>query len=96
MAIIMLNCGRNLMIKAEILEVVTEIACDQFGVMPDKISLLTRYKDLGADSLDWVELHMQFEDEFEIVITDKEIDDVVTVKDSVDLISKLIFRKLEV
>ncbi len=42
--------------------------------------------DLGADSLDTVELVMNFEEEFEIEISDDEAEKVLTVKDAVDLV----------
>ena len=46
-------------------ERVTRIVCNQMGTTPDKISGETSFvNDLGADSLDTVELVMEFEDEF--------------------------------
>jgi acyl carrier protein len=48
---------------------VRKIVCNQMGTTPDKISKETSFvNDLGADSLDTVELVMEFEDEFEISI----------------------------
>ena len=48
-------------------ERVVKIVCNQMGTTPDKVSKETSFvNDLGADSLDTVELVMEFEDEFEI------------------------------
>ena len=44
--------------------------------------------DLGADSLDAVELLMAFEEEFDIEISDTEADELATVKDAITLIEK--------
>jgi acyl carrier protein len=61
-------------------ERVKKIVCDQMGTTPDKISLETSFiNDLGADSLDTVELVMEFEDEFEINIPDEDAEKIQTV-----------------
>ncbi|MDY6825055.1 MAG: acyl carrier protein [Thermodesulfobacteriota bacterium] len=44
--------------------------------------------DLGADSLDIVELLMSLEDEFDLEISDEEAETILTVKDAVDFITK--------
>lgn len=46
--------------------------------------------DLGADSLDVVELLSQLEDEYGIVIPDEEVENLVTVKDVADELAKLV------
>ena len=72
----------------EIDEKVKKIVCDQMGTTPDKISLETSFiNDLGADSLDTVELVMEFEDEFEINIPDEDAEKIQTVGDAVTYIS---------
>ncbi|WP_145198253.1 acyl carrier protein [Planctomycetes bacterium Poly30] len=66
---------------------VKKIVCDQMGTTPDKISLETSFiNDLGADSLDTVELVMEFEDEFEINIPDEDAEKIQTVGAAVDYI----------
>ena len=56
-----------------IFEQVREIVIDKLGVQSDKITLDAKFiDDLGADSLDTVELIMQFEEEFEIEIPDED------------------------
>lgn len=67
---------------------VKKIVCDQMGTTPDKISLETSFiNDLGADSLDTVELVMEFEDEFEINIPDEDAEQIQTVGKAVEYIN---------
>ena len=69
-------------------ERVIKIVCDQMGTTPDKITKETSFiNDLGADSLDTVELVMEFEDEFEINIPDEDAEKIMTVGDAVKYIS---------
>jgi len=49
--------------------------------------------DLGADSLDMVELIMTFEEEFEIEIPDEDAQEIFTVKDAVDYINEKLSKK---
>ena len=66
---------------------VKEVVIDKLGVAEDKIvSEASFVDDLGADSLDTVELIMQFEEEFGIEITDEEAENITTVKAAVDYI----------
>ena len=66
---------------------VKTILCDQFEVSEDEIQLDTRIaEDLGADSLDVVDLLMSIEDEFEIDIPDDEIMNIHTVGELVSYI----------
>ncbi len=63
-----------------VLEKVKSILADQFDVEEDKITAETDLQeDLGADSLDVVDLLMSIEDEFEIEIPDDEIENIKTV-----------------
>ena len=67
---------------------VKKIVCDQMGTTTDKISAETSFiNDLGADSLDRVELVMEFEDEFEISIPDEDAEKIQTVGNAVEYIS---------
>ena len=75
------------MTNPSIEERVKKIVCDQMGTTPDKISKDTSFiNDLGADSLDTVELVMEFEDEFEISIPDEDAEKIQTVGSAVDYI----------
>jgi acyl carrier protein len=73
---------------AEIQERVIKIVCDQMGTTPDKVARETSFiNDLGADSLDTVELVMEFEDEFEISIPDEDAEKIQTVGSAIDYIA---------
>lgn len=70
-----------------VLEKVKVILADQFDVEEDSITLETDMQDdLGADSLDVVDLLMSIEDEFEIEIPDEEIENIRTVGELVNYI----------
>ena len=68
-------------------ERVIEIVCEQMGASRDKISQETSFiQDLGADSLDTVELVMEFEDEFDLNIPDEDAEKIQTVGDAISYI----------
>ena len=72
---------------ASIMERVTDIVSEQLGVDKDKITAETSFvNDLGADSLDTVELVMALEEEFETEIPDEEAEKITTVQQAVDYI----------
>ena len=63
-----------------VLEKVKAILAEQFDVEADKITVDTDLQeDLGADSLDVVDLLMSIEDEFEVEVPDEEIENIKTV-----------------
>ena len=67
---------------------IKEIIIDKLGIEESKITLETRFiEDLGADSLDTVELIMQFEEEFDIEISDEDAEGLTTVGNSIDYIN---------
>ncbi len=68
---------------------VVDIISEQMGVDKSEISRETSFiNDLNADSLDTVELVMEFEDEFEMSIPDEEAEKIQTVGAAVDYIVK--------
>ena len=70
-----------------ILEKVKEVIVEQLGVEEDIIKLDTSFiDDLGADSLDIVELIMSLEEEFDIQIPDNDAEKIATVGDVVEYI----------
>ena len=69
-------------------EKVQKIVCEQLGVSPDEVKLAASFiDDLGADSLDTVELVMAFEEEFDLEIPDEEAEGIATVQSAVDYIA---------
>lgn len=77
------------MTNPSIEERVVRIVCNQMGTTPDKVTKETSFvNDLGADSLDTVELVMEFEDEFEISIPDEDAEKIQTVGNAIEYISK--------
>lgn len=72
----------------DIFEKVQTIVVEQLGVSEADVTPEASFiEDLGADSLDIVELVMAFEEEFDLRITDEEASDIATVKDAVDYIA---------
>jgi len=68
---------------------VKEIVVDQLSVDESEVSVNSTFiDDLGADSLDTVELVMAFEESFNIEIPDDAAEKILTVKDAVDYITK--------
>jgi len=64
---------------------VKKIVAEQLGVAEDEVKLESSFvDDLGADSLDTVELVMALEDEFEIEIPDEQAEKITTVQQAVD------------
>ncbi len=71
----------------EIVSRVKKVITNHLGVKEDKVIDNAKFiEDLGADSLDQVELVMAFEEEFKCEIPDEAAEKIVTVKDAVDLI----------
>ncbi|MDD5658440.1 MAG: acyl carrier protein [Actinomycetota bacterium] len=70
-------------------EKVKEILVDVLGVNADDIKPESKFvDDLGADSLDLVELIMSLEDKFQIEISDTDAEKILTVQDALDYILK--------
>ena len=70
-------------------EKVLDIVCEQMGASRDKVTDATSFiNDLGADSLDTVELVMEFEDEFDLNIPDEEAEKIQTVGDAIRYIEE--------
>jgi len=71
-------------------EQVKKIVVEQLGVEPDEVQMSSTFvDDLGADSLDIVELIMAFEEEFSIEIPDEKAEKIKTVEDVVNYIKEV-------
>jgi acyl carrier protein len=70
-------------------EKVRKIIVEQLGVSPEEVTLEASFiDDLGADSLDTVELVMALEEEFDMEIPDEDAEKIATVGDAIDYIEK--------
>ena len=79
----------KLMSSEDIFEIVKEIIVEQLGVADTAVTLETSFiDDLGAESLDIVELIMALEEEFDTEIPDADAEKIVTVGDVVDYIKE--------
>ena len=75
------------MTKEEVENQVREIIVEKFQVAPEKVKADAKLDaDLGADSLDLVDLMMMLEDKFKLTISDEEADKIKTVSDVVNYI----------
>ncbi len=74
---------------SDIAKKIISIVCEHLDVSEDKVSLTASFiDDLGADSLDNVELVMAFEEEFGVEIPDDAAETIQTVGDAVDFVTK--------
>ncbi len=71
-------------------EKIKEMLVEKLGINEDKITLESEIvKDLGADSLDLVDMLLSMEETYGITITDDQTESIKTVKDIVDIIESL-------
>ena len=74
---------------ASVAERVIDIVAEQLGVDREKVQPETSFvNDLGADSLDTVELVMELEEEFDITIPDEDAEQIQTVGQAIEYIEK--------
>lgn len=72
---------------SEIADKVKEIIVDKLNVDENEVTPTAEFtKDLGADSLDTVELIMEFEKEFDLKIPDEDAEKIATVSDAINYI----------
>ena len=73
---------------SEVLNKVVDIVCEQLSVSKDDVNPESSFvEDLGADSLDTVELVMALEEEFDLEIADEDAEKISTVNDAVEYIN---------
>ena len=77
------------MAKEEIFDKLKELVVDQLGVEEDEVTMeATMQDDLGADSLDLVDLAMSVEEEFGVKVADEDLENIKTVGDIVNYIEE--------
>jgi acyl carrier protein len=77
------------MSKGSVEEKVKQIIVEELGVDEAEVTPNARFiDDLGADSLDTVELVMRFEEEFSIEIPDEDAEKILSVRDAIEYIEK--------
>ncbi len=75
---------------SEILDEIVPVIAEKLGVDPSEVTMEASFtNDLGADSIDTVELMMDFEKKFNVHIPDDQQENVVTVGDVVKLIQEI-------
>lgn len=77
------------MAREEIFDKLKELVVDQLGVEEDEVTMeATMQDDLGADSLDLVDLVMSVEEEFGVKVADEDLESIKTVGDIVNYIEE--------
>ena len=77
------NCGHLLWASVQLVQSVTRRYADTLGTGPDAINTNTRFADLGADSLDTVEMVMELEEEYDVNIPGDVAERIQTVGDAI-------------
>ena len=78
------------MAKEEIFDKLKELVVDQLGVEEDEVTMeASMQDDLGADSLDLVDLVMSVEEEFGVKVADEDLENIKTVGDIVNYIEDI-------
>lgn len=73
-----------------VFEKIRKILCEQLDIEEDTVSMESNIaEDLGADSMDVVDLIMSIEDEFEVEVPDEKIESIKTVGDVVNYIEQM-------
>lgn len=75
--------------KKNVFEIVKEMIIDRFDVHEESVTPTMTFNDLGADSLDIVELVMELENRFEVTFDDDKIEQLDNVGDAVQYIETL-------
>ena len=74
----------------DVAEKVKEIIAEELALDLEEVTADATFDDLGADSLDIVEVVMAFEDEFDVAIPDEDAEEIGTVQDAIDYIEDIL------
>jgi acyl carrier protein len=86
-------CLTCLQAAPETLEVVTEVIAGQLAIDVAQVQAESKFTDLGADSLDTVEIMMALEEKFDIQLDEDNAEKIVTVQHAADLIHDVVAAK---
>jgi acyl carrier protein len=75
-------------VSQELLDTITEVLTEDFGVPEDDISPDATFEGLGLDSLDVVELTLVLEEKTGVKLEDEELEDIRTLQQAVDKIAE--------
>ncbi|ARU57790.1 MAG: acyl carrier protein [Pseudomonadales bacterium] len=76
---------------SDMFEQVKKVICEQLDIEPEQVTPEARFiEDLGADSLDTVELVMAFEEEFDVEIPEDQAEKIQSVQDVLDLVAEAV------
>lgn len=79
------------MSEQNIPEIVKNTLCEYLGVTPEQVTPDAEIiRDLGADSLDTIEVIMALEEELNVEISDEEAEKIKTVQEAIDALEKLV------
>ncbi len=78
--------------KAQVLSDVREIIAEQLGTELDAVTAESKFVDLGADSLDTVEIMMALEEKFDLQLDEEGAEKISTVQEAADLIVRVFCR----
>ena len=82
------KCGHLVWLSAELLATFQRLFADSLGINPDQITPDVAFTDLGADSLDTVELVMELEEEFDLSIPEDAAERIKTIGDAIRYIEQ--------
>ncbi len=87
---------RKVRLDMSLFKEIQEIICEQLKARPEEVKLETSFiDDLGADSLDSIELVMALEEKFNIEISDEDAEEINTVGDAIRHVAKKTNRDLD-
>lgn len=87
---------RRIRLDMSLFEEIQEIICEQLKAKPEEVKLETSFvEDLGADSLDLIELVMALEEKYDIEISDENAEGMNTVDDVIRYVAKKTNRDLD-
>ncbi|GAA0148678.1 transfer/carrier protein [Lithospermum erythrorhizon] len=90
------HCRISCAAKPETVDKVYEVVKKQLALPPDtQLSPATKFTELGADSLDTVEIVMGLEEEFDISVEEENAESITTIQEAADVIEKLVSAKVD-